>query len=348
MDIQSTIIYTLFLIFSCLLARKAEASGYNPVWVFATYIFIVLFWSIRYRIGYDYIGYMRGFQMVRYGNHTMLEPAYYLINKIFSGSSVGYVGVFAVMSALCYYFLFKVFIRERILAYGVFFSLAFQLQFMASNQIRQCFVLIVFLCIVHLLEEKKPWQYIWWSLFLMLFHISSVFLLLAIFFSKIRFPRTVWFGLIVITYVAYLAGVFRTIGTTLMQLLPIYERYQDSTRMEAEQTGFSVVMLFWVVVALYLLLYEKVINRPVLFNIYMCSIVLYCAFFEYHLITRVVTYFTYLNVILAATLCKNRQRDGLVLIIVSILGYLLLCLKVPNLHGIQPYQTIFQEKIERL
>lgn len=348
MDIQSTIIYTLFMIFSCLLARKAETSEYNPVWVFATYVFIVLFWSIRYQIGYDYAGYVHGFLMVRYGAPTMLEPAYYLINWIFSGSPIGYVGVFTVMSVLCYYFLFKVFIREKILTYGVFFSLAFQLQFMASNQIRQCFVLIVFLCIVHLLEQRKIWQYVLWSLFLMVFHISSVFLLLAIVFSKIRFPRIVWFVLIIGTYMAYLAGVFRVIGTKLMQLIPLYDRYQGSSRMEAEQTGFSIVMLFWVIIALYLLLYEKNINRPLLFNVYMCAIVLYCAFFEYHLITRVVTYFTYLNVILAAILCKNRQRDGVVLIIISFLAYLLLCLKVPNLHGIQPYQTIFQEHIERV
>ena len=348
MDIQSTIIYTLFMIFSCLLARKAETSGYNVIWVFATYIFIVLFWSIRYQIGYDYGGYMHGFLMVRYGSPTMLEPAYYLINKLFSGSSIGYVGVFAVMSALCYYFLFKTLIKERILTYGIFFSLAFQLQFMAANQIRQSFVLIAFLCIVHLLEEKKIWQYTWWSLLLATFHISSIFLTAAILFRKIRFPRTIWFLLIVVTYAAYLAGVFRTIGTKLMQLLPFYDRYQDSTRMEAEQTGFSIVMLFWIIIALYLLLYEKTINRPVLFNIYMCSCILYCAFFEYHLITRVVTYFTYLNIILASVLCKNKQRDGMILIAISIIGYLLLCLKVPNLHGIQPYQTIFQEKIKRL
>ncbi len=348
MDFQSTIIYTLFLIGCCLLARKTEVSNYNPVWTFTTYIFVVIFWSIRYKIGYDYNGYVFGFKLIRHDAHNMLEPAYYAINWIFKDSAIGYIGVFAVMSIICYYFLFKLFIRERILTYGLFFSLAFQLQFMAANQIRQCFVLIVFLNIVHLLEEKKIWTFVKWSLCLMLFHISAIFLLLAIPFSKVRFSRLFWCILLLGTYVVYLAGFFRLIGNKLMSLLPLYERYQNTGRMEAEQTGFSIVMLFWIIVALYLLLYKRTIDRPVLFNIYFCGMIFYCAFFEYHLITRVMVYFTYLNVLLAGILCKRNQRDGLALIVISFIAYLLLCLKIPNLHGIQPYQTLFQEKIERV
>ena len=133
------------MVVSCLMAYKTERSNYNPVWLFSTYMFIVVFWSVRYGIGYDYGGYMEIYSAIKYDRLALVEPGYRFINWLFLSSETGYIGVMFVMAALSYFFLFRVFVRWKILFYGVFFSLAFQFQFMIASQMRQALVIAAFL-----------------------------------------------------------------------------------------------------------------------------------------------------------------------------------------------------------
>ncbi|MEG2340930.1 MAG: EpsG family protein [Odoribacter sp.] len=345
MDIESGIIYNFFLIIACLLAFFTEKAHYNPLCLLLTYIFIVFFWAIRYKIGYDYEGYMEIFSDIKFGYNSYVEPGFGFLNKLFSFSPIGYVGVLSTMTAMSYFFLFKLFIREKILTYGIFFSMVFLLQFMLTNQVRQAFVLVYFLYIIHYLEEKKYLKYIFALLPMLLFHISAVFLMPFVFISKIRLNKIVWIILILSTYFMYLLGFFKEIGTKLMMIFPLYEGYKMTDRMLAEDVGFSIVMFFGICVALYLLVFDKSINRPVLMTVFLTGIVLYNIFIEFHLIGRVVFYLTYVNVLLASSLCKNNKVNGLPLICITFLFFLLLSGKEPSYHGTLPYQTIFEKNI---
>lgn len=347
MDFESTVIYSVFLVVSCCLALMTEKSHYHPVGIFFTYAFIVGFWAVRYKIGYDYEGYMDIFYDIKHGYNSYVEPGFWLLNKCFVFSSIGYVWVLAVMTALSYFFLFKLFIRERILVYGIFFSIVFLLQFMLTNQVRQAFVLVYFLYVIHYLEEKKYLKYILALLPMLLFHVSVVLLMLLVFIAKIRLNKIVWMILILSTYFMYLSGFFKVVGTKLMLMFPLYDVYKLTDRMMAENVGFSIVMLFGVCVALYLLVFDKSINRPVLMTVFLTGIVLYNIFIEYHLIGRVVFYLTYINVILASSLCKNNKVNGMLLLCSAFLFFLLLSGKEPSYHGTLPYQTIFEFPIDR-
>lgn len=347
MDIFSWLIYTLFMVAMCALACQTERSGYNPLWLFATYVLVVGFWAIRYQIGFDYEGYMEIFSDIKHNRSSYVEPGYYLLNRLFSAYPSGYVGVMFVMAALIYFVLFKLFVRERILLYGLFFSLAFQFQFMIASQMRQALVIAVFLYALRFIEEKKYWRYILLMAAMMTMHTTAGFMVAALIMAKIRLPKPVWFLLIVGVYGLYLAGIFETLGTQLMTALPLYARYQSSMRMEAGEVGFSIVMLFWIVMALCILYYSRIIDRPVLFNIYMCGIVLYIMFIEFHLLNRLMAYFTFINVLLVSILCKNNFRKGLPVALLAFVVFNLLTAKTPNYYGIQPYRTIFEEKIKK-
>lgn len=350
MDYFSWLVYGIFMVIACALAYKTERKNYDPVWLGITYLFVVVFWGIRYKIGFDYVGYMEIFEALKYSTWPLVEPGYKVINWIFVSSEIGYVWVMFTMAALSYFFLFKVFVREKIFLYGIFFSLAFQFQFMLASQMRQALVISAFLYALHFIEVRKYWRYALFMAFMMLFHYTAGFMIAALIMARIKIPSWGWLCMIIGAYGLLLSGVSGMLGNKLLMALPFYQLYlssDNSTMTTALEEGFSIVLFFWVVVALYLLLYRKTINRPELFNIYMIGIVLYIVFVEFHLLNRMLRYFTLINIILASILCRNNFRQGILLLIISFLAFNLLTLKIPNYYGIQPYQTIFEQKVER-
>lgn len=348
MDYFSWLVYGIFMVIACALAYKTERKNYDPVWLGITYLFVVVFWGIRYDIGHDYQGYRGIFSDIKYGGWSYVEPGFYFLNKLFAWSETGYIGVLAVSTALTYFFLFKTFTRYRVLFFGLLFSLAFQYQFMAANQVRQAIVIAAFLYALRFVEDHKYWRYVLFMTLMASIHFTALFMIAALVMARIRIPSWGWLCLIVGSYGLLLVGAFKTVGGKLMMALPFYQVYQASEfRMSAEETGFSIVMLFWVIIALYLLLYRKTINRPVLFNIYMIGVVSYIVFFEFHLLNRMVQYFTFINILFASILCKNDFRKGLPLLLISFVAFNLLSARAPDKNGIQPYQTIFEQKLER-
>ena len=145
----------------------------------------------------------------------------------------------------------------------------------------------------------------------------------------------------------YLSGCFREVGTKLLMVLPIYDRYKFTSYMAAEDVGFSIVMLFELCVALFILFFSDTVNRPVLLTIYLLGIVFYNVFVEYHLIGRVVFYLTYLNIILASVLIKKDGHNGVLLFGVTWFVMILLLGKEPTRHGNLPYQTIFEHPLDK-
>ena len=114
MDYFSWLVYGIFMVIACALAYKTERENYDPVWLGITYLFVVVFWGIRYDIGFDYAGYRGIFSDIKYKDWSYVEPGFYFLNKLFVGSETGYIGVLAVSTALTYFFLFKAFTRYRI------------------------------------------------------------------------------------------------------------------------------------------------------------------------------------------------------------------------------------------
>ena len=349
MHIDTFFIYTFFGIFSFICSYLSQACKRREnqiIFISIAYISVVTFWSIRYRIGFDYDNYIYLFHEIKKGYSSYVEPMYTLLCKLFSNINKGEYLVIASMSALTYLFLFIILIKKKIFWPGLFFSFAFQYQFMAANQIRQALAISAFLCLLPTIENKQPSKWIVGIILItLLFHTSAIFLLFLIPLCNIKISGKKWCLAISILFVAYLNGAFQKFGNFLFSVLPIPERYQLyllTERIESEDVGLSLVMLFNILVAIYIAWnYQLKENR--IFTLYMIGICMYIIFVEYHLLLRVSFYLFYINIYMASIFYKQQSQKGLWLILASILFSLFNFAQSTNMHGVIPYKTLFSQ-----
>ena len=347
MYISTLLTYTIFGFLSVSLAYPSQFCKqlkYRILFVIITYLVVTSFWSLRYGIGFDYDNYILIYYEIKNGFSSYVEPVYFYLSKLFAETPNGEYWVIASMSVLTYLFLFHILIEKRILWLGLLFSLAFQFQFMAANQIRQALAISVFLCLLPLIEKKKIIKWCMGvALLTLTCHTSALFLFFLIPFCGINISGKKWCFIISILFIAYLGGVFRQFGNLLFSILPIPENYQHfllSERVEAEAIGFSLVMLFNVLVALYIAWNYKMKEKRV-FTLYMIGICMYIVFIEYHLLLRVSFYLFYTNIYVASIFCEEQKKNGFWLLLVSIVFSFFNFAQSTNMHGVIPYQTLF-------
>ena len=347
MYISTFFTYSIFGFISILLAYLSQVCNrysHRVLLIIFAYILVVSFWSFRYGIGFDYDSYIFIYYEIKNGYSSYVEPAFYFISKLFSKISHGEYWVIASMSILTYLFLFYVLVKKNVLWLGLLFSLAFQYQFMAANQIRQALAISAFLCLLSLIERKQTLKWcIGIVLITLLFHTSALFLFFLIPFCQIRISGKKWCLIISILYIAYLSGIFHQFGNLLLTTLPVTENYQhfiSSDRINPEQIGFSLVMLFNVLVALYIA-WNWQLNEKRIFTLYMIGICMYIVFIEYHLLLRLSFYLLYVNIYIASLFCEEQSKKGVWLILATIIFSLFNFAQSTNYHGVIPYRTLF-------
>jgi hypothetical protein len=348
MDLTSWLIYNLILFLSVSFAFLSKRTKHKKVFIVFSYLSIVIFCSIRYDVGWDYLGYAESFGFIKYYGFYYFEFGYIILNKLFAFSPIGYIGVFAVMSALTYYFLFKAFLKENILSAGLFFMFTFQFVFMANGQIRQGLAIAIFIYTLKFIENNQYFKYILSIITIsLLVHTSAIFLLGAIFISKINLKYYNWIILILISYFLYLRGVFTNIVSSILPYVPFYSRFLNNFRAEAEPTTHYLIVTFWVLVSILIALCAKYIKREKITNIYLFGSVLFPAFVDFHIFARFGFYLTFVNIILLGIIVKNNKYWGTMFIVVAYLLFTIYCLNNWGLSGGYPYKSIFFENLNR-
>jgi len=348
MDITSWLIYNFVLFLSVSFAFISTRTKYRNIFILFSYLSIVIFCSIRYDVGWDYLGYVESFGVIKDYGVYYFEFGYLILNKLFAFSPIGYLGVFAVMSALTYYFLFKAFLRENILVVGIFFTFTFQFIFMANDQIRQGFAIAIFIYTLKFIENNQYFKYILFIIAIsLLVHTSAIFLLSAILISKINLKYYIWIILIFISYFLYLTGYFINIASYILPYIPFYSKFLDNFRAEAEPTTHYLIVTFWVLVSILIAICTKYIKRKKITTIYLFGSILFPAFVDFHIFNRFVFYFTFVHIILLGIIVKNNKYWGIIFIVVAYFLFSIYCLNNWGLSGGYPYKSIFFEKINR-
>lgn len=347
MDLRSFLVYSSFLLISTLLAfisQWCKNKNNSIAFLIFTYSFIVIFWSLRYGIGFDYDTYIDISKEIRKGYGSYTEPIYHFASLLFPFDG-GEFFTISFMSAITYFFLLLFLYKNNILWQGVFFSIILQFQFMASNQIRQALAITVFLFALEYIEKKS--YKIWIPILILnvlLCHTSAFVLFLIIpFAQRIKLSNKKWMIIIVTLYLLQLVGAFKSLGNILLTTLPIPENYLhfiNSDRVLAEDIGFSPVTLFYVLVTIYVLMYYNPKNRTVL-NLYLIGLCMYVVFIEYHLLQRLSMYCFYISIYIISKYCANSKQNGINVVLASIAFYTLLITKETNLHGVIPYSSLF-------
>lgn len=347
MDLRSFLVYSSFLLISTLLAfisQSCKKKINSIAFLIFTYSFIVIFWSLRYGIGFDYDSYIEISKEIRKGYDSYTEPIYHFATLLFPFDG-GEFFTISFMSAITYFFLILFLYKNNILWQGIFFSIVLQFQFMASNQIRQALAITVFLLVLKYIEEKK--YKIWIPVLILnvlLCHTSAfvLFLLIPI-AQKIKLSNNKWMIIILILYFLQLIGTFKSLGNILLTSLPVPENYLhfiNSDRVLAEDVGFSPVTFFYVLITIYILKYYNPTNRIIL-NLFLIGLCMYVVFIEYHLIQRLSMYCFYIIIYVISKYCVNSKQYGINIVLASTIFYLFLITRETNLHGVIPYNSLF-------
>lgn len=346
MYIGSAIIYIAYGVLSVGTAYVAEYNRDKRLAILS-FMICVLFWGVRYGIGFDYENYVKIYEDIKVNGGFLVEPGWYALNFLFSRIPNGEVLVMMSASAITFAFMFLAFWRRRILWQGLFFSLVFQFQFMAANQVRQAMGIAIFLFILKYIEERRWIRYVLWVvLSSVLVHVSAIILLLAIPLSFIKVNKYAGVTLLAIVYLGYLLGKFTSLGNTVLFLLPIPEKYSLyllTDRVFSEEVGFSIVQLVNVAVVGVLLWNKRVIKNEIAVTLMFTGSLMYMMFIEYHLLLRMSFYFLYMNIIVASLFVKKTAWRGQLLVTIMSFFFVMVCLQSDNMHGVLPYSSIFSK-----
>ena len=343
------IIYNLALLFAVLFATMSERikSNSNHILIIASFVVVFLFVGLRHYVGNDYEAYVILFNAIRNGINTRLEYGFYFLNSIFSSSTHGYQYVMLASSFIAFFFLFKTFIRENVLALGIFFVFAFELIFLINDQVRQGIAIAIFLYAVQFIENREFYKY---AIIMVatgvLIHYSALIMLPLYFMYRKPIRSWIWCVAIIIGYLVYSRGFFQNILGNLISIIPFYgERFGHSSKhiVAIEKLGSGLAVLFWVIMALYVAINQSKINRPLLTNIYLFGTVFFITTLDFHVITRVAFYLVYIKVLVLPIYIKNENNWTLKLgvLAIALLFFELEVFLELGTHGGYPYQTIF-------
>lgn len=344
------IIYNVALLFGVLFAYISERikSSSNHILIVASFLVVSLFVGLRHYVGNDYEAYVVLFNAIRNGINTRLEYGYFLLNSMFTESIYGYKYVMLISSFITFFFLFKTFIKEQILALGIFFVFAFELIFLINDQVRQGIAIAIFLYAIQFIEKREFYKYIITMVITgVLIHYSALIMLPVYFVYRRHIPTWIWCTTIGLGFIIYSKGFFQNILGSLISIIPFYgDRFgHEAEFIEAiEKLGTGLAVLFWVIIGLYIALNQKKINRPVLVNLYLFGTVFFIVTLDFHVITRVAFYLVYIKVLVLPLYIKNENNRMLKfgVLAIALLFFELEVFLELGTHGGFPYKTIFE------
>lgn len=343
------IIYNVVLMFATFFAAMSERikSTSNHILIVASFLLLFLFVGLRHYVGNDYEAYVYLFRAIQNGVNTRLEYGYYLLNLAFSGDINGYKYVMLISSLIVFFFLFKTFIREKVLVLGIFFVFAFELIFLINDQVRQGIAIAIFLYAIQFIEKREIYKFAGIMIATgLLFHYSALIILPIYFMYRKPIPSWIWCVALVVGFALYSLGFFQNIFGNLISIIPFYgDRFGDGTKhvIPIEKLGSGLAVMFWVIIAIYIAINQSKINRPLLVNIYLFGTVFFIATLDFHIITRVAYYLVYLKVLVLPLYIKNETNWTLKL---GVMAIALLFFEFEvffglGTHGGFPYTTIF-------
>lgn len=343
MDWQSWLIYS-FILFAttlCLYCDK-KAKGTNFFYI-CGFIIITSFCAFRYKVGFDYEGYINIYEDIYYDLISYVEPGYFLLNKMFVPNHYGYLFVLAIMSFFSLFLLFQVFKHYNILLYGIFFLITFQLLFMINNQVRQGLSLAIFMYAIQYIETKRYLKYVISILIAAMFHTTALILLFVPFLQHIRIQRWTWILLIICSLGGYFIGIFDTIIGKIFDWLPIYVKYLGTNRTEVEATTHPLIVCFWSFILLFVAYNGRDYQDKIIYKISMLGATLYPIFVNYHLFNRLNLYLLYCFIPMLAIEASRNSRIKIISLIIAYIFFSIYCLKNWGLDGGYPYNSIISQ-----
>lgn len=352
-SLSSLLWYVGVMLFAACAAYIGEHQNKNfkyRIYIWISFLIILLFCSCRYYVGNDYGNYVYAFTRYKdWGNYSIFEPGFDLLFLIFGDNPTGYLWVFAIASCITYLFIFKSLIQEHCVAWGIYFLFTLGFLICANDQIRQGIAIAIFIYATKYIKSGEFKKYICFIFLAFLFHYSAIILTIAYFIRYIKFSGYIWVVLILSTYILHLVGFWQEYLVKIIAIIPYYgEAYANTRFIIAEETSSGLGILFLVCLGICMALLYNRLQRPLYATIYLCGTVLQIASIGYMVFERISYYMVYVNILAFPLLLKNKKTKfiSIGIVIVVFLYYSLQSFYGLEKHGAVPYRTFFNENIE--
>ncbi len=325
----------------------------NKIFCFGFIIILTLFNGLRVDIGNDYEQYHNIYNQVNAGLYSAIEPTYILLSKLFFGFQYGFNYVLMTYSFLTYLILYMVIQEYKIGFFSSILLFSTGFVFYANNQVRQALATAVFIYSIRYIIDRKFLKYIIFISFgAVFFHFSSIILVAAYFIRKSYLNRFFVISCFFLSFIIMKLNLVGIIIVKIIYILPYYsdlylKRFNDGYVI---QEGSGIGIIFWIVVAIYIVFYQRKTESPVLVNLFIVGMFINIIFINYDIFERISFYFIYIRFILIALIMKNITiRNG----VLWILSYCILISSIVfsgceiafdmNKHGVTPYINLMIE-----
>lgn len=202
------------------------------------FIFIGIFSGVRYKVGVDYLSYIRINNIINQGINTYTEPGYEFLVRTISLFNGNYQLVFLIIALftniLAGIFIIK-FSKSYFLSSLMYFC--FPLYYLSTfNQIRQYLAIYLFSLSLIFIIEKKFYKFTIIVMFAFLFHRSVIFLIPLYFFLNKKYSNKNYLFM----FIGYLISI--EIFIKLVSLTR-YSRYLEFTSEEISITLYVFLLI---------------------------------------------------------------------------------------------------------
>lgn len=324
----------------------------NKTLLILTCVFTLsLTYGLRVGIGNDYEQYNNIYNQVNYNLYNAIEPTYIILSKLFYPLENGFNYLVASYSFISFILCYIGVKKYDIYSYLPIMMLSCGFIFFIDNQIRQALAMSFFVFYMRYIHTREFGKYLTCVLISTVFaHFSSIILLSAYFIRKKKISNTVWILLLISSFILMKIDAVGTILYKLISVVPYYsELYlQRFNNIEIEQAGSGLGVLFWLMIAVFIVLYSDKVNDPVLINLFLLGTLINTVFINYDIFERISFYFIYLRFIILAIIIKKiifkNNIEFMISIIIFMLTLVFTCYEIlndANKHGSVPFSLLY-------
>lgn len=317
-------------------------------------IFLILFWSIRYDFGNDYLVYLDNFDSINseIGVHLDFEYGWILLNKMFS--RLGFptlVFIVTVFQFYSVYFYLKRYVDRNFRWFVLmFYIINVSLMIHSLSGLRQTVSMSIFLFALHYIYSRKYLVSFFVILFAAQFHSSAYFMLilpLTVFLLEIN-KKT--YGMVLLT----LFGLCFIFKRRLLDYFAIiltfegvsrYEEYLEQSDVAYSGGGLGIILQLLVLGILFLYEKQEKSMQSWLIKLYQLSFIFVPLYTILPIFNRLQMYFLLLGMGGTPMLIKVARKKYTICVII-VLYLLMLLLSFRSVLSTGPYsvyRTIFSE-----
>jgi hypothetical protein len=343
----------LIIVFFCFAAQNAKNYSSEKLGYFLPLLILTLFCGFRYGVGTDYFSYIDVFHNGGVDN-AGTEIGWIFFNRLFGFWKHGYLFVFLISSAITYYSWIKIFKKENIFLWGMFFLIVYGYVMYANNAVRQAITIPILYYSLNYIVDRKPFRFVLIVLVCgFLIHKSAFIILPFYFINRTTDKKWFWITIVIVGLILYFSNFTIVIRDfligTLKDISPGYwwylVRQAESGASANMYTVLPIILRGFIAISL--LLFTDLNKNPITkiyLKISLIAFVIGMLSIDVKIFDRVYNLFDYVNIILYAQfMTKITTKNSLIFKLLLVLIFLLLFQAkfIVNSHNCVPYKLIF-------